>query len=71
MNPGLLEQTTLTTTPLDLFPALDTIQDVVALAQSQLPIHHHNQITTLLRIYHNTLLKELSCKSPQPKLHNC
>lgn len=69
MNPGLSEQeSTNPATSMDLFPTLNTTQEVVALAQSQLPIHHHNQIATLLRIYHNTLLKELTCKSTPSKL---
>lgn len=46
--------------PLTLYPTLNTLQEVMDLAHSQVPIHHKNQITSLLFTYHNTLLKTLT-----------
>jgi hypothetical protein len=43
-----------------LYPTLDSLQAVVELADSQVPITSKNDITTLLMIYHNTLLKVLN-----------
>ena len=45
--------------PMSLFPTLETTQDVVALANSKLPIHNKNDVYSLLMIYHNTLLNQL------------
>jgi hypothetical protein len=42
-----------------LFPTLGSLQEVVDLADSKLPIKNRNELTTLLMIYHNTLLKQL------------
>jgi hypothetical protein len=42
-----------------LFPTAGSLQEVIDLAHSQLPIHHKNQVTSLLMTYHNTLLKAL------------
>lgn len=42
---------------LGLFPTLDTLESVVDLGISQLPITSANQLVTVLMTYHNTLLK--------------
>lgn len=42
-----------------LFPTMNTLDDVVALAESQLPITDPNKLRTLMFTYHNTLLKEI------------
>lgn len=42
-----------------LFPTLDSLQQVVDLAHSQLPLECKNQVTAILATYHNTLLKQV------------
>ncbi len=39
-----------------LFPTMGSLQEVVDYADSQLPITSKNGLTSLLMIYHNTLL---------------
>ena len=39
-----------------LFPTMDSLQDVMDLAQSRLPVTDHNEMLSLLFTYHNTLL---------------
>jgi len=48
--------------PMGLFPTLGSLQEVVDLADSKLPITDKNDMFSLLMTYHNTLLKVLSCK---------
>ena len=43
-----------------LFPTLGSIQEVMDLAESKLPITSKNEITSLLLIMQNTVLKVLS-----------
>jgi hypothetical protein len=46
-----------------LFPTMGSLQQVVDLAYSQLPIQSPNAINALLMTYHNTLLDQVaSCK---------
>lgn len=40
-----------------LFPTLESLQSVIDLAQSQLPITNTNSIYGLIMTYHNTMLK--------------
>lgn len=40
-----------------LFPTAGSLQEVVDLAESKLPITHQNDMVCLLMTYHNTLLK--------------
>lgn len=42
-----------------LVPTMESLNDVLALAKSKLPITCPNELTTILLTYHNTLLKEL------------
>lgn len=42
--------------PMNLFPTFNTLEEVIALAKSQLPIMDEQQIVTVLMTYHNTLL---------------
>ena len=42
-----------------LFPTLDSLQDVIELGNSKLPITTQNDLYSLLITYHNTLIKEL------------
>lgn len=43
--------------PQPVFPTMGSIQEVIDLAESRLPITDKNDMTALLAIYHNTLLK--------------
>ncbi len=46
-----------------LFPTMGSLQEVIDLAEANLPITNKNDMTALLGAYHNTLLKEISkCK---------
>lgn len=40
-----------------LFPTMDTLESVVELGMSQLPITTPNALMSILNTYHNTLLK--------------
>lgn len=40
-----------------LFPTLGSLREVIYLADSKLPITNRNELTSLLMIYHNTLLR--------------
>lgn len=42
--------------PMNIFPTLTTLEEVVALAKSQLPIMDEQKLMTVLMTYHNTLL---------------
>lgn len=39
-----------------LFPTLGSLQEVIDLAESRLPITNKNDLTAILATYHNTLL---------------
>ena len=43
-----------------LFPTLGSLQEVLELADSRLPITNRNELNSLLFTYHNTLLKTLN-----------
>lgn len=43
--------------PMNLFPTMDTVESVIELGVSQLPIIDRNSLVTLFGVYHNTLLK--------------
>ena len=45
--------------PSGLFPTLGSLNEVVDLADSKLPIVNRNELISLLMIYHNTLLSQL------------
>lgn len=46
--------------PMPLFPTMETLDEAVGYIQSQVPITTRNQVTSLLMIYHNTLIKTLT-----------
>lgn len=48
--------------PMPIYPTLGSLQEVVDLAESKLPITNKNEVIALLITYHNTLLKELNVK---------
>ena len=43
--------------PMSLFPTMGSLQEVVELAESKMPITNRNEMFSLLMIYHNTLLQ--------------
>lgn len=45
--------------PMNLFPSMNSLDEVVELAKSKLPMESHNEIHTLLMTYHNSLLNQL------------
>ena len=45
--------------PMSLFPTLGSLQEVVQLAESKIPVTNKNDMFSLLMTYQNTLLKEL------------
>lgn len=46
--------------PMGLFPTRSSLQEVIDLAMSQVPITDKNVVYSLLATYHNTLLHVLS-----------
>lgn len=49
--------------PMNLFPTMDSLNDVVAVGKLQLPIVHEQALVTLLMTYHNTLLATIKRES--------
>lgn len=45
-----------------VFPTLGSLQEVVELAESKLPIQNKNDLFSLLMCFQNTLLQELNKK---------
>lgn len=45
------------TAPMALFPTMGSLQEVVDLSDSKLPIMNRNELNSLLFTYHNTLLR--------------
>lgn len=45
-----------------LFPTLGSLQEVIDLADSKLPITSRNELCSLLYIWNNTLLKVLEAR---------
>lgn len=43
--------------PMALFPTMGSLQEVADYATSRLPITNPNELSSLLFMYHNTLLK--------------
>jgi len=48
---------------MNLFPTMDSLNEVVAVAKLQLPIINEQSIVTLLMTYHNTLLATIRRES--------
>ena len=53
-------QPSLRAVAMSLYPTMNSLDEVVALAKSKLPVTSHNDLISLLMTYHNTLLKEFS-----------
>jgi len=45
--------------PMSLYPTMNSLQEVVNLATSKIPVVHQNDMVSLLMTYQNTLLKQL------------
>lgn len=45
-----------------LFPTANSLNEVVELGNSRLPITNPNELLSLLCMYHNTLLKQVNIK---------
>jgi hypothetical protein len=45
--------------PMPLFPTAGSLQEVVELGESRLPLTNKNDLVALLITYHNTLLAQL------------
>ena len=45
---------------MNLFPTMGSLEEVVSYSLSRLPVDSKNEMTSILGIYHNTLLKEIS-----------
>lgn len=55
-----VNQPQLRAVPMNLFPTMGSLQEVVDFGDSKLPITNKNELYCLLMIYHNTLLKRLN-----------
>lgn len=47
------------TTPMGVYPTCDSLQEVIDLAESHLPITSKNGLLAILGCYHNTLLRQV------------
>jgi hypothetical protein len=56
-----INQTPVNLAPMSLFPTMGSLQQVIDLANSQLPITTPNALFGLLMTYHNTLLYQVAC----------
>ncbi len=45
---------------MSLFPSMDSLEEVISLAESKLPITDKNELVSILMMYHNTLLNQLN-----------
>ena len=57
MNKHFSQQTHPVSLP--VFPTMGSLQEVIDLAESRLPITNKNDLTAILATYHNTLLNLL------------
>jgi hypothetical protein len=48
--------------PMSLYPTMESIQEVINLAESKLPITDSNEMYSLLMTFQNTLIKYLTSK---------
>ncbi len=51
--------------PMSLFPVCSSLQDVMELAETKLPITNRNELVSLLMTFQNTLLKVLEDEKTQ------
>lgn len=57
-TPSIETQHLLFPAPMPLFPTAGTLQEVLDLGESRLPITNKNDLMSLLATYHNTLLAQ-------------
>jgi len=50
---------TLRAVKMGLFPTMGSLQEVVDLADSKLPISSRNELVAILMTYHNTLIQQI------------
>jgi hypothetical protein len=51
--------------PMSLFPTMNSLQEVMDMGASRMPINQWNEMHAILMVYHNTMLKvikEQPCK---------
>jgi len=60
LNVPIQPKAALRAVPMNIFSTLGSLQEVIDLAESRLPIINKNDITVLLMIYHNTLINTLN-----------
>ena len=58
------EEPVLRPVSMNVFPTMGSLQEVIDFAESRLPINSKNEVTTLLFIYHNTLLSQVNACKP-------
>lgn len=63
-NDNKQTQPTLRAVKMNLYPTLDSLQSVVDLGMSQLPIMTPNALLGLLMTFQNTLIKQLEKEKP-------
>lgn len=63
-------QAALRAVPMGLFPTLNSLEEVVALAKNTLPADTDNKAVSLLFTYHNTMLKVLSEGTPNVRTNH-
>lgn len=56
--------------PMRLYPTLNSLEEVVALAKNTLPADTDNKAVSLLFTYHNTMLKVLSEGTPNVRTNH-
>lgn len=56
------KQDALRALPMGLYPTMESIQEVINLAESKLPITDSNEMYSLLMTFQNTLIKYLTTK---------
>lgn len=48
--------------PMTLYPTMNSIAEVVALADSKIPVVHRNEMFSILMTFQNTLLQQIKEK---------
>ena len=59
MNNKINMTVSLKPVPMTLYPTMNSLQEVVNLATSRIPVVHQNEMVSILMTYQNTLLKQL------------
>ena len=59
MNNKINMTVSLKPVPMTLYPTMGSLQEVVNLATSRIPVVHQNEMVSILMTFQNTLLKQL------------